>query len=366
MRKFFHWEFWPIWAAYAPLTPYLLTLAIRHRSLTLFTAANPGIPTGGFVDESKSDILAKLSAASDYVAEFERIPAVLSPVERIEASLQSMARLALAYPVILKPDRGERGSGVAVIRSGVELANYLRNATGDSIIQRYIDGAEFGVFYYRYPGESRGRIFSITAKQFPEVTGDGRSNIKQLILRDARASIIADTYRRLCRRTMSDVPAQGERVRLVELGTHSRGAIFLNGGHLLTPALEDAVDRVSKAHSGFFFGRFDVRTPSAEALQRGEFQVIELNGVSAEATHIYDPSVSVWQAYRTLAQQWRIAFEIAAENRVRGAKPMSIAELRSVLRARSQRVRGAFTQVPVEQPGLGARQIDQDQPVERV
>src|SRR5258706_867228 len=366
MRRLFHWEFWPIWAAYAPLAPYLLTLAIRHRSFTLFTAANPGIPTGGFVDESKSDILAKLRAAVGYVAEFELISAQLTPAERVQTAQRFIAKLGLTYPVILKPDMGERGSGVAVIRSGVELANYLRKATDDIIIQRYIDGAEFGVFYYRYPGESRGRIFSITAKQFPEVTGDGRSTLDELILHDPRASIIADTYRKLCRRPMSDVPANGERVRLVELGTHSRGAIFLDGGHLLTSALEEAVDRVSKAHLGFFFGRFDVRTASAEALQRGEFQVIELNGVSAEATHIYDPSVSVWQAYRPLAQQWRIAVEIAAENRKRGTQPMSISELRRVLRARSQRVRGAFTQVPVEQPGLGARQIDQDQPVERV
>lgn len=358
MRKLFHWEFWPIWAAYAPLTPYLLTLAIRYRSLTLFTAANPGIPTGGFVDESKSEILAKLSTASDYVAEFDFIPADLSPEDRIEAAQRFIDKLGLTYPVILKPDRGERGSGVAVIRSAIELANYLRNATEDIIIQRYVDGAEFGLFYYRYPSESRGRICSITTKQFPEVVGDGRSTLEQLILRDPRAAIIADTYRQLCRRSMSDVPVSGERVRLVELGTHSRGAIFLNGGHLLTPALEAAIYRVSKAHPGFFFGRFDVRATSAEALQRGEFQVIELNGVSAEATHIYDPSVSVWQAYRTLAQQWKIAFEIAAVNRKRGAQPMSIAELRGVLRARSQRLRSALPQVPVEQFGLGARQID--------
>ncbi|HEV8146069.1 MAG TPA: hypothetical protein VGP79_06805 [Bryobacteraceae bacterium] len=365
MRKFFHWEFWPIWAAYAPLMPYLLTLAIRYRSLTLFTAANPGIATGGFVDESKSEILAKLSTAG-CVAECELIPTDLSPEDRIEAAQRFIDKLGLTYPVILKPDMGERGSGVAVIRSTVELANYLGSATEDIIIQRYVDGAEFGVFYYRYPYESRGRIFSITVKQFPEVTGDGISTVDQLILRDPRASMIANTYRKLCRRSMSDVPVSGERVRLVELGTHSRGAIFLNGQDLHTPALEQAVDLVSKAHPGFFFGRFDVRTPSAEALQRGEFQVIELNGVSAEATHIYDPSVSVWQAYRTLAQQWRIAFEIADENRKRGAKPMSIAELRGVLRARSQRLRGALPQVPVQQLGLGARQIDQDQPVERV
>ena len=54
------WEFWPPWAAYLPLIPYLLYLGARYRSLTLFTAANPGIPSGGFAGESKSQILQRL------------------------------------------------------------------------------------------------------------------------------------------------------------------------------------------------------------------------------------------------------------------------------------------------------------------
>src|SRR5262249_37879494 len=49
LRRKTQWEFWPVWAAYLPLVPYLLYLAVKHRSLTLFTAANPGIWSGGFV-----------------------------------------------------------------------------------------------------------------------------------------------------------------------------------------------------------------------------------------------------------------------------------------------------------------------------
>ena len=44
------------------------------------------------------------------------------------------------------------------------------------------------------------------------------------------------------------------------------------------------------------------------------FHVIELNGVSAEAT-ITDPSVNILAAYRVLYRQWRIAFEIRRESR---------------------------------------------------
>ena len=56
-RRWTRWEFWPTWALYMPLTPYLVWLALKHRSLTLFTAANPDIPAGGFIGESKFDIL---------------------------------------------------------------------------------------------------------------------------------------------------------------------------------------------------------------------------------------------------------------------------------------------------------------------
>ena len=124
------------------------------------------------------------------------------------------------------------------------------------------------------------------------------------------------------------------RVRLVELGSHCRGAIFLNGGHLETPELLASIDRIAKSHAGFYFGRFDVRASSVAELQAGRMEVLELNGVSAEATHIYDPSVSVWEAYRVMFRQWRMAFEIGARNREAGAKAMSWRELARICGSR--------------------------------
>ncbi|HKZ01038.1 MAG TPA: hypothetical protein VJ180_02305, partial [Pyrinomonadaceae bacterium] len=53
----------------------------------------------------------------------------------------------------------------------------------------------------------------------------------------------------------------------------------------------------------------------------------ELNGVTSEATSIYDPQNSPFAAYRVLFTQWRIAFEIGAENRRLGAKPASLLQL---------------------------------------
>jgi hypothetical protein len=111
----------------------------------------------------------------------------------------------------------------------------------------------------------------------------------------------------------------------------------LDGTALLTPALESAIDRVSKRFDGYFFGRYDIRTANTEAFRRGEaFQVIELNGVTSEATSIYDPRYSVIDAYRTLFEQWRIAFEIGAQNIARGAQPLGLADLWRLIRTRGR------------------------------
>jgi membrane protein DedA with SNARE-associated domain len=326
------WEFWPPWLAYLPVVPYILYLGVKHRSLTLFTATNPGIPSGGFVGESKSAILSHLPCVPGFTV--------------IPAGATFIVPDDMTYPVVLKPDVGERGTGVVIARNQQEVTQYLKAATIDTILQQYVPGLEFGIFYYRYPSQTRGSIFSITEKHFPEVTGDGRSTITDLILQDHRAACIADVY---MARLKDRIPAKGERVRLVELGSHCRGAIFLDGARLETPQLAEAIDAAAKSHPGFYLGRFDVRTPSITTLQSGQFQILELNGVSAEATHIYDPAISVKEAYRVMLRQWKIAFEIAAENRKSGAVPTPLDDF----------LRLAWSQALNPEKYLGQRRIPQ-------
>ena len=332
VRRMLQWEFWPIWAVYLPLMPYLILLAIRHRSLTVFTAANPGIPTGGLVGESKAEILRRLAGCPNAVPEFTLIDGEQSPHARVQAASQFMSEHGLTYPVVLKPDVGERGKGVAIIRSDESLAAHLQAAAGATILQRYVEGLEFGVFYYRYPGAKRGTVFSITEKQFPAVIGDGVRSLEQLILADERAVCIARTYAELCPTPMNSVPAIGEAVPLAEIGSHCRGAVFLDASSLRTPELEEAIDSIARAHQGFYIGRFDIRAASHVSFRAGHsFSVIELNGVGGEATHIYDPKVGIVDAYRSLATQWRIAFEIGAINRREGVVPFTVHELTSAL-----------------------------------
>ena len=339
-RRLSRWEFWPRWLFYPPVVLYILWLALKHRSLTIFTAVNPAIPGGGFVGESKAKILAGLSGAPDKVAKWELIPAAATAADRIGQALAFRARHAADWPLVLKPDIGERGSGVALCRSEPEVREYLQRAAGDTIVQAFAPGAEFGVFYLRRPGTARGQIFSITDKRFLSLTGDGVRTLEELILADERAVCMAPFHLRQHSSRVGTIPAAGEVVPLVELGTHCRGATFMEGDWVRTPALEAAIDQLSQGFTGFWFGRYDIRTTDVTAFQSGTgFLVVELNGATAEATSIYDPANTLGRAYRTLFEQWRWCFEIAAANVARGATPTSLRELWRLVRRHDEAIR---------------------------
>jgi hypothetical protein len=151
---------------------------------------------------------------------------------------------------------------------------------------------------------------------------------------------VAPVFERAASSLLESIPAEGDRVRLVEIGSHCRGAVFLDGSSLITPALEAAIDRIARFHPGFYIGRFDLRVESVAALQEGRgLAVLELNGVAGEPAHIYDPAIGIWRAYLILFAYWKTAFEIGAMNRDRGCRPMRIRDLMNLLARRATRRR---------------------------
>ena len=327
-----HWEFWPMWAFYPPLALYILWQGLRRGSLTAFTAINPAMPLGGLLGESKSDILDGLAAIGEALPAWRRLPPA-SPEGRVAALRRFLEDRNLDYPVVLKPDTGERGRGVAVVRSGAEAATFFEATPGPALAQEYVAGEEYGVFWARHPGRRDGHVFSITHKVRPAVTGDGTSTLERLILDDPRAVAIAHIYRREHPEAATHVPAAGERVELTQVGAHSRGTIFLDANDLHTPELEQSMNAICIAYDGFDFGRFDVRVSSAEALRRGEgIRVLEVNGVTSEATHMYDPRYGLFAAHAILRRQWRMAFVLAEERIRTGTEPATVPEILRAVR----------------------------------
>ena len=319
-RRKIRWEFWPMWQFYPPVILYILYLSVKHRGLS-FTACNPAMPASGVIGESKIDILNAID--SEHVAPF--VPIEQGEIEKAKSFMQS---LELGFPIVLKPDLGQRGEGVQIIKSQTQLESTLTEISGRWILQAFAPGHEFGVFYYRYPNAKSGQLFTITDKRFTEITGDGQSTLEHLILNDERAVCQAPLHLKNHADQLASVLKPAEVFALVEVGTHCRGSLFLDGSEYISPELTTKMDTISKSYEGFYFGRYDIRTPDIEAFKRGEnFKILELNGVTSEATSIYDPKNSLGQAYKTLFTQWRIAFEIGSLNRKAGHPSTRLLEI---------------------------------------
>lgn len=317
VSSIWRWEFWPPWIFYLPVIPWVTYLAIRYRGLDTITAANPAIPQGGIVGESKFDILRKI--LKEWVVPTARIEAHDGDA-RVSMLRDLMADRRWDFPIVLKPDTGERGAGMKLAREFSEAERYLRTTTYAVLVQSYHPGPfEAGVFYYRLPGEPNGRIFSITDKQFPIIVGDGKSTIENLIWQHSRYRMQADRFLQRLNGQAQHVLAHGTPFPLVIAGNHCQGTMFRDGAHLITPELESRIDEISRSIDGFYFGRFDIRYTDVNSFRAGrDLAIVELNGASSESTNLYDPAHSLISAYRILYRQWRILFDIGARNRARG------------------------------------------------
>ncbi|MEO1581028.1 MAG: alpha/beta fold hydrolase [Pseudomonadota bacterium] len=333
-RRMTRFEYWPRWAYYAPVVLFNVGMALRYRSLTLFTIANPAIPLSGLTGESKSQILSAL-APSGAVAAFTTIDS-----DRPDARLDQIREFVAAhggYPIVMKPDAGERGREVEVIHSDAQASAYLKNANGTIIAQQMVSGEEYGVMYCRLPNAATGSVTSIAHKGHTIVTGDGASTLEQLILNDDRAVNMAPVFLNTHSRDLQGVPGNGEPVRLNAIGTHSRGSIFTDAGHLNSEQLVQTLDQITGHFDGFFLGRFDLFVPNPESLTKGRsLSIVELNGLTSEPAHIYHPGASLLDGLKATCAHWASAWQIGAQLAKSGHRPPGAIRVIKELRALTQ------------------------------
>lgn len=309
--KWSNWEFWPFSLLYFPVGFYYAWLAIKRGSFFFFTASNPSIEFGGMMGEKKSEI-------------YKLIPKKYLPKTKLfskhEVSEARQFALKLGYPVIAKPDIGERGNWVEKIQSEEDLNKYVDSCPVPFLIQELIKyPVELGVFYSRLPEQKSGKITSIVEKSFLRVKGDGRSTVKELLLRDPRASIQADMDHDRLKPIIDLVPENNQTVEIESIGNHCRGTMFLDKTDRVTSELTHAFDQLANEIPDFYFGRFDIRCKSLEDLTRlHHFKILELNGAGAEPGHIYQPGYSLIKAYGDIIWHLATLAEISYQNKKRG------------------------------------------------
>jgi membrane protein DedA with SNARE-associated domain len=339
---------------YLPLVFNWIRLGLRHRSLTLPTAANPTIFTGGMWGESKSSYFYDVAPAErQWVANFvvvKRNADASSVAADIERAARSLANAGLDFPLIAKPDIGWHGHGVRRIDNRNQLADYIADfPQGHTLmLQRYVPyAAEAAVLYARLPGDTSGRILSLTLRYFPHVVGNGSMTVRRLIGSDARARWksalhlgIDSTHCGVDPFDLDRIPARGEVVRMALIGNQRAGALYRDGSRHITTALEARFDAIARGMTEFHYGRFDLRFDTVEGLMCGEdFSIVEINGIGGEAIDCWDPRLPVREVYRRLAEQQRLLFLIGDRNRARGFLPMPTGDFIGSLIRQTQLIR---------------------------
>lgn len=320
------WEYWPFAVVYVPVFVYWLWLSLKARSFFFFSASNPSIETGGLLGESKSAILDRIDP------EFVPKSLFIAAPAHSDSVFRQLAEQDLTYPLIAKPDVGERGFQVEKIEDWTQLINYMQQYPGDFILQEFVDEPlELGVFYYRMPGAVQGTVSSIVQKEFLSIRGTGRDTIEALIGQNDRAMLQRAALHKTYSNRFHEVLPAGEVLRLVSIGNHCKGTKFLDANHLITPELTRIFDQISLPIDGFYFGRYDLRCRSVEDLYAGRhIKIMELNGAGAEPAHIYQPGFSLWTAWGVLLHHWQVLYQISRENHRRGVAYMTFNEAKLV------------------------------------
>lgn len=153
----------------------------------------------------------------------------------------------LGLPVIVKPNSGSQGGGVALVHNKKDFYSAMRRIFKNdrvALVQKRVSGTDYRIVVLD------NEVISAYERIALNVTGDGRSTIGQLLKKKARAFIASsrDTQLKLDdprianklkrqKLSMRSVPSKGETVFL------------LNNANLSTGG--DAVDVTDVAHSDF-------------------------------------------------------------------------------------------------------------------
>ena len=320
----------PKWMICIPLALQWLWLGTRYRSLTLPSATNPGITSGGLVGEGKLEYFDGMGPLARSAT--ARHCAVSTHCRASGAELRQMTSDAgLTFPVVAKPNLGLCGFGVRRIDDLAALQAYLAAFPANEVVvlQEYLaQEGEAGIFYARDPDTDTGRVIGLALRFFPQVRGDGQRSLAELIASDPRARRVLGSPLHDCPSAGARVPAAGEVVRLSTIGSTRVGGLYRDGAAWITPALVAAIDAIARDMPQFHFGRFDVRFDGLPSLADGRgLTIMEINGAGSEAIQAWDPDISLLRGFGMIFAKQRALFAIGDAMRRRGVQPIGLLEL---------------------------------------
>lgn len=282
--------------SYLYLLPWFARRCLRHElPLRPFLDANPDLRLGGLPIASK---------LSRYGSEPPYLPSLTVDADTDRATLDAFAS-DHGFPLVVKPLFGAHSRDihrVCTVDAVQEAA-----AREPMIVQPYVEAPlEYGINIGRV-GE-RVKIYGLTEVTLPSVWGDGERSLATLATEkydvDMAAALDHGDW----------VPPAGRHVPLQVAADVETGSYFRDITNEITPALraacQDAADQI-----GLQFGRFDVKADSLEALQTGDFHVLEVNGSPSMDLTLYDERHGLSVMIERLRAHWNQLFHQAQTGR---------------------------------------------------
>ncbi len=331
-------EFWPAWVLQAALYLQGIPLGWWSGGLTWFARVNPGMDWGGMLAYSKSDAMQSLSQhnkAAEITFEWPITESVLQ---------EQRAQAGLKWPLVLKPDQGERGRDVYQLHNELQLTVTLQHLpAGKYLLQEFLAlPYEFGVFVAKSLRHQRFEVLSLTWKVPLGVMGDGVLTVGELLQKHPRAQRYPALLHGLPEAIKSQVPSAEQWQQLHFSGNHCRGAAFFDAKAFIDQALHNSMHQILEGVPGFRFGRLDVLVAQPQDLWKPEaVKVIEINGANAEPAHIYDPQMPFWKMLTEVLRFQRLMWQQARWMHQQGTPAPPLNQLWPVLKAYRAQMRAA-------------------------
>jgi len=320
-KRLSHYEFWPYWVFYFPAYFYYFYLAIKSRRWVYFSVLNPCMEFGGAFLSSKHNYLKNIDP------EWTPITLYISDIENFESLNNQLKVKNLYFPMIVKPDMGERGKNVEKVASFEELKIYLSTINQSVLIQEYIEyPIEIGILFY-WDIEGTPQITSVGKKEFCKLTGDGKRTMETLVKENHRIAHRASILKERFESQWQQIIPKGKELLVEPIGNHNRGTTFLDARENKSKEMLDWVVKCLQNLPDFDYGRIDLKIKNWNAFKDNNgIKILEINGVNSEPIHIYDPSCSIWNAYKSIFYHMQIIYQLSQEKLNKQSKTLSLFE----------------------------------------
>lgn len=206
----------------------------------------------------------------------------------------------IGYPLVLKPQYGNKGNGVIVnIKDEKELVkayNQISKAHKDIILEEFVEGYDYRVCVVDY------KVVAVALRTPPFIIGDGKNTIRSLIKEVNKSPLRGEDHERPLTKIKIDeevlkvialkgydimsVPKVGEKVFLRNNANLSTGGCAIDCTDLISDENKDICVRTAKA-LGLDICGIDICTKDISKTLHGNGIVMEVNAAPGIRMHHY-------------------------------------------------------------------------------